>query len=97
MAKPEPVPAPTIELAGRLRTELDRVDRLLDGFLMLARAQHGDLPGQATLALEYVVSAALAARAEAIAARNLTVQHASGLDGAWVREARRCWAAWSTT
>ena len=34
-------------LAGRLRTELDRIDRLLDGFLVLARAQHGDLPGQA--------------------------------------------------
>src|SRR5438045_3079044 len=26
VAKPEPVPAQTIELAGRLRTELDRVD-----------------------------------------------------------------------
>jgi signal transduction histidine kinase len=85
VAKPEPVPAPTVALAGRLRTELDRVDRLLDGFLMLARAQHGDLPGQATLSLEYVVSAALAARAEAIAARNLTVHHASGPDGTWVR------------
>jgi hypothetical protein len=85
VAKPEPVPAPTLALAGRLRTELDRVDRLLDGFLVLARAQHGDLPGRATLSLEYVVSAALAARAEAIAARNLTVHHASGRDGTWVR------------
>jgi signal transduction histidine kinase len=85
VAKPEPVPAPTLALAGRLRTELDRIDRLLDGFLMLARAQHGDLPGQATLSLEYVVSAALAVRAEAIAARKLTVHHASGRDGAWVR------------
>ncbi len=85
VAKPEPVPAPTVALAGRLRAELDRVDRLLDGFLALARAQHGDLPGQATLSLEYVVSAALAARAEAIAARNLTVHHTSGPDGTWVR------------
>jgi signal transduction histidine kinase len=85
VAKPEPVPAPTIALAGRLRTELDRVDHLLDGFLVLARAQHGDLPGQATLSLEYVVSAALAVRAEAIAARKLTVHHASGRDGTWVR------------
>jgi signal transduction histidine kinase len=85
VAKPEPVPAPTLALAGRLRTELDRVDRLLDGFLVLARAQHGDLPGRATLSLEYVVSAALAARAEAIAARRLTVHHASGRDGTWVR------------
>ena len=85
VAKPAPLPAQTIALAGRLRTELDRVDQLLDGFLVLARAQHGDLPGQATLSLEYVVSAALAVRAEAIAARKLTVHHASGRDGTWVR------------
>jgi len=85
VAKPEPVPASTVALAGRLRTELDRVDRLLDGFLVLARAQHGDLPGQATLSLEYVVSAALAARAEAIAARHLVVHHTSDPDGTWVR------------
>jgi signal transduction histidine kinase len=85
VAKPEPVPAPTLALAGRLRTELDRVDRLLDGFLVLARAQHGDLPGQETLSLEYVVSAALAVRTEAIAGRRLTVHQASGPNGTWVR------------
>jgi signal transduction histidine kinase len=84
VAKPGPVPAPTIALAGRLRTELDRVDRLLDGFLALARAQHGDLPGRTTLSLEYIVSAALAARADAISARKLTVHHASGREGTWV-------------
>ena len=85
VAKPEPVPAPTLALAGRLRAELDRVDRLLDGFLVLARAQHGDLPGQATLSLEHVVSAALAARTEAIADRRLIVHQASGPGGTWVR------------
>ena len=85
VAKPEPVPAQTIALAGRLRAELDRVDGLLDGLLVLARAQHGDLPGQAVVSLEAAVSAALAARAREIAARNLTVQHAAGPDGAWVR------------
>jgi signal transduction histidine kinase len=84
VAKPAPVPAPTIALAGRLRTELDRVDALLDGFLVLARAQHGELPGRATLSLEYIASAALAARASDIAAKRLTVQHASSSDGAWV-------------
>ena len=84
VAKPEPVPAQTIALAGRLRPELDRIDRLLDGFLALARAQHGDLPGRATLSLEYIVSAGLAERAEAIAARRLTVQHATGRGGTWV-------------
>ena len=85
VAKPGPVPAATLALAGRLHTELDRVDGLLDGLLALARAQHGQLLGQSTLPLDYAVSAALAARASAIAARNLTVQHVTGGRGAWVR------------
>ena len=84
VAKPGPVPAPTIALADRLRGELDRVDGLLDGFLALARAQHGDLPGQATLSLEYITAAALAVRASAISNRRLTVHHAAGHDGTWV-------------
>jgi signal transduction histidine kinase len=84
VAKPGPVPAPTIALADRMRGELDRVDGLLDGFLALARAQHGDLPGQATLSLEYLTAAALAVRAGPIAARHLTVHHATGQDGTWV-------------
>jgi len=84
VAKPGPVPAPTIALADRLRAELDRVDGLLDGFLALARAQHGDLPGQATLSLEYITAAALAVRASAISNRRLTVHHAAGHDGTWV-------------
>jgi signal transduction histidine kinase len=84
VAKPDPVPAPTIALASRLRSELDRVDQLLEGFLVLARAQHGELPGRATLSLEYVVSAALAARADDIAAKRLTVQHTTGREGAWI-------------
>ncbi len=84
VAKPEPVPAQTIALADRLRAELDRVDGLLDGFLALARAQHGDLPGRTTLSLEYVTAAALAVRADAIAARHLTVHHVTGAGGTWV-------------
>jgi signal transduction histidine kinase len=84
VAKPESVPAQTIALADRLRGELDRVDGLLDGFLALARAQHGDLPGQATLSLEYLTAAALAVRADAIAARHLTVHHVTGAEGTWV-------------
>ena len=84
VAKPGPVPRQTIALAERLRGELDRVDGLLEGFLALARAQHGDLPGRATLSLEYLAAAALAARADAIAARRLTVRHATGHDGTWV-------------
>ena len=84
VAKPEPVPAQTIALADRLRGELDRVDGLLDGFLALARAQHGELPDQAALSLEYLTAAALAVRAGPIAVRHLTVHHATGQDGTWV-------------
>jgi len=84
VAKPEPVPAQTIALADRLRGELDRVDGLLDGFLALARAQHSDMPGRATLSLEYLTAAALAVRADAIAARHLIVHHVTGADGTWV-------------
>ena len=84
-AKPEPAPPQTTALTRRLRTELDQVDRLLEGLLVLARAQHGDLPGHATLSLDAVVAAALAARVKQISAKGLTVRNASGPDGAWVR------------
>jgi signal transduction histidine kinase len=84
VAKPEPAPPQTIALAARLRTELDRIDRLLEAFLVLARAQHRDLPGRAVLPIDYVVGAALADQAAAISAMNLTVQDASGLGPAWV-------------
>jgi signal transduction histidine kinase len=84
VAKPGPVPPQIITLAGRLRSELDQVDRLLDGLLALARAQHGDLPGRTPVSLDSVVSASLAARADAVTARKLTVHHAAGHDGAWV-------------
>ena len=84
VAKPGPVPPGTITLAGQVRAELDKVDQLLEGLLVLARAQHGALPGRTVLPLDYVVSAALAAQEDAITARNLTVQHVSGSDGIWV-------------
>jgi hypothetical protein len=73
VAKPEPVPAQTVALAGRLRTELDQVDRLLEGFLMLARTQEGALPDRTTLSLDDLVAAALAARAGDLAGRELDV------------------------
>jgi signal transduction histidine kinase len=84
VAKPRPVPPETITLADRVRAELDKVDELLDGLLVLARAEHGALPGQAVLPLDYVVAAALAAHQNAITARNLTVQHVSDGDGIWI-------------
>jgi signal transduction histidine kinase len=81
VAKPGGAPAPTITLAGRLRTQLDHIDRLIDGLLALARAQHGALPGHATVALGDLAGAALAAQAGAITAKGLTVHHATGCAG----------------
>jgi signal transduction histidine kinase len=84
VAKPEPAPPQTIALANRLRTQLDRIDSLLDAFLVLARAQHRDLPGRAVLPVEYMVGAALHDQKAAITAMKLTVRDASGLGGVWV-------------
>ncbi len=82
VAKPAPVPVAVV--AGRLYEQLDQAERLLDGLLVLARAQHGDLPGTTLLSLDAVAVASLADRADAIAARNLTVSHASEPAGARV-------------
>jgi len=84
MAKPEPAPPQTVALAGRLRTELDRIERLLEAFLVLARAQHRSMPGRAVLPLDYIVGSALADQAAAIRAMDLTVRDTSGRGGAWV-------------
>jgi signal transduction histidine kinase len=83
VAKPGPVPAQTVALAGRLRTELDRIDRLLNGFLVLARAQNGSPPGHERLTLGSAAAAALAAQAGAITTRRLSVQ-LTGDGAAWV-------------
>src|SRR3984957_18760117 len=80
-AKPGPVAPATITLAGQVRAELDKVDQLLEGLLVLARAEHGALPGRGLLPLDYIVSEALAARADAVAARQLTVQQVGGSNG----------------
>jgi signal transduction histidine kinase len=73
MAKPEPPPMQTVVLAGRLRSELDRVDELLEGFLVLARAQHGALPDRAEMSVSDLTTAALAVRSNSISACGLTV------------------------
>ncbi|WP_433330851.1 sensor histidine kinase [Spirillospora sp. CA-294931] len=79
MAKPDPVPPQTAALAGRLRTELDQVDRLLEGFLILARTQHTAVPDATSLSLTDLVSSALRTRAADAITRDLTVrEHHNG-------------------
>jgi signal transduction histidine kinase len=84
LAKPEPAPPQTVALAARLHAELDRIDRLLDAFLVLARAQHRSLSGSQVLPLDYLTANALAGQAAPIGERGLTVQQESGPGGAWV-------------
>ncbi|MBB5967792.1 HAMP domain-containing sensor histidine kinase [Planomonospora venezuelensis] len=63
----------TLVLGGRLRVQLDLMDRLLDGFLVLARAQHGALTGVADVDVDGLVVRAMAGRTAEIAAKRLRV------------------------
>jgi signal transduction histidine kinase len=73
VAKPDPA-ASTVALADRVRVQLDRVDHLLDGFLVLARAQHGALADTAAVDLAALVREALRDRSADAAAKALTVR-----------------------
>ncbi|WP_460062629.1 sensor histidine kinase [Streptomyces sp. YKOK-I1] len=87
LAKPGPVPEQTRTVAHRVRAELDQVDRLLDGLLALARAQHGvPLPDAEPVRLDALAGAALAERAAAASGRQLAVEAEGSADGAgaWV-------------
>ncbi|WP_439659997.1 sensor histidine kinase [Lentzea sp. HUAS TT2] len=72
IAKPDPA-ASTVALADRLRVQLDRVDHLLDGFLVLARAQHGALADSAPVDLGELVGDALRELSSEVEAKRLTV------------------------
>jgi len=74
IAKPGGVPVQTRELDADLRVDLDDADRLLESFLTLARAQNGQLDDHNAVALEPIITAALTARADRIAARRLAVE-----------------------
>jgi signal transduction histidine kinase len=71
VAKPDPA-ATTVALSNRVRTQLDRVDHLLDGFLVLAQAQHGALADAAPVDLEELIGAALRERSADIARKGLS-------------------------
>jgi signal transduction histidine kinase len=71
-AKPEAA-AQTVALADRLRRQLDRADRLLDGLLVLARAQHGAFADAAPVDLADLVAEALRDRYADVMAKELRV------------------------
>ncbi|MFC7274764.1 sensor histidine kinase [Paractinoplanes rhizophilus] len=62
MAKPGPVPTETTVLADRVRASLDEADRLLEGLLLLARAQHGAFDDREVVSLTALAAAALRSR-----------------------------------
>ncbi|MDX3660969.1 HAMP domain-containing sensor histidine kinase [Streptomyces sp. ID05-26A] len=72
VAKPDPA-ASTVALADRLRVQLDRVDHLLDGFLVLARAQHGAPADSIPVDLGELAGDALHEQSAAIEAKGLVV------------------------
>jgi signal transduction histidine kinase len=74
VAKPGGVPVQTRALDADLRVDLDHADRLLDSFLTLARAQNGQLDEHRQVALEPLIAAAVTARADQIAAKQLSVE-----------------------
>ncbi len=73
LTAPEGVVPQVEALDTNLREDLDHADRLLESFLVLARAQHGELGEQHQVALEQLITAALEARAHEIAAKQLDV------------------------
>jgi signal transduction histidine kinase len=73
MAKPGPVPEHTAVLTARVRAELDQVDRLLEGFLVLTRAQHGALDDREPVLWAPLVQSALRARSAEIKDKDLQV------------------------
>jgi signal transduction histidine kinase len=73
---PHPAGRDVAILAAKVRRGLDQADRLVESFLMLARAQNGSFTGATTVSLGQLASAALAERSQAIAAMELTVSQA---------------------
>jgi len=74
IAKPGGVPSQARELDAELRVDLDHADGLLESFLTLARAQNGRLDEHDQVALEPLITAALATRADQIYAKRVTVE-----------------------
>ena len=73
IAKPEPIPAAVQALDVKLREGLGQADRLVESFLVLARAQHGARDDRGAVSLARLVDLALHDRALAIAEKGIDV------------------------
>lgn len=74
VARGKPQAPPEVEvLAGKLEEGLNQADRLLEGLLLLARAQRGALGEVTAVALQDLVFAALVAEQDEIDRRHLAV------------------------
>jgi hypothetical protein len=73
LAKPGPTPPPIERLADGLQQELDQVDRLLEGFLALARAQRGPADEDVTMSVDMLLASAFQRRSGEVAVRGLHV------------------------
>jgi signal transduction histidine kinase len=81
IAKPGALPPQIVTLEDRLRTGFAHVDRLLESFLALARAQQAHLADQRTLTLDEVASTALTRHSDAISRLELTVERQERPEG----------------
>ncbi len=70
-AKPDLSSAQVTALNVSLRADLDQADRLLESFLVLARAQREELGEETSVSLAQIVGDALASRSHAIAAKQI--------------------------
>jgi signal transduction histidine kinase len=75
VGKPAPIPLQVSELDRKIREGLDRTDRLLESFLELSRAQHGQPAERAAVSLDEIVAASLQTHQPEIAAKRLAVEH----------------------
>jgi signal transduction histidine kinase len=82
MAKPGPVPPQSQILADRLHDSLDQVESLLEGLLVLARAQHGALDDRTVVSLAELAEEAVEARRDEIKGLRLYAGTAAPADTA---------------
>lgn len=72
--KPGMVPPQVTALGDKVRKGLDQADRLLESFLMLARAERGALLEPTSVPLGRLVAAAIDTHREAIAEKRVTIR-----------------------